>query len=153
MRGRPPKPTNLKILEGNPGKRRLNTNEPKPLSIAPTRPEWLAPEAKRMWSYLAPKLTALGLLTEVDRLDFAMLCQHWADYVDAVKDLRENGWSFSTDKGYEGPRSSVGKMHKASEKIAMLGAKFGLSPSDRARLSLPEQKAADPFEEFLKKNA
>ena len=30
MRGRPPKPTNLRVLEGNPGTRPLDVNEPKP---------------------------------------------------------------------------------------------------------------------------
>jgi hypothetical protein len=30
MRGRRPKPTRLKVLTGNPGKRRLNATEPKP---------------------------------------------------------------------------------------------------------------------------
>lgn len=31
QRGRKPKPTAVKVLEGNPGKRSLNTNEPKPV--------------------------------------------------------------------------------------------------------------------------
>ena len=30
QRGRKPKPTAVKVLEGNPGKRSLNTAEPKP---------------------------------------------------------------------------------------------------------------------------
>ena len=34
-RGRPPKPTAIKELEGNPGKRLLNKNEPKPKKVAP----------------------------------------------------------------------------------------------------------------------
>jgi len=137
-------------LEGNPGKRKLNTNEPKPPTGAPTRPAWLSPEAKRAWRYLEPRLLKLGLLTELDRMNFAILCQSWADYVEAVKDLRQFGWSFTTDKGYEGPRASVGKMHKAEERISQLGAKFGLSPSDRARISIPEPKTEDPFESYLK---
>lgn len=39
IRGRKPKPTNLKVLEGNPGKRPLPTNEVKPqrrLHVAPS---------------------------------------------------------------------------------------------------------------------
>jgi len=39
MRGRKSKPTSLKKLEGNPGKRPLNLNEPIPLQIAPELPE------------------------------------------------------------------------------------------------------------------
>jgi hypothetical protein len=32
MRGRKPKPSHLKLLDGNPGRRRLNPDEPEPLS-------------------------------------------------------------------------------------------------------------------------
>ena len=46
-RGRKPKPTNLKVLEGNPGQRPLNDNEPKPGKKAPTCAAWLEPEAKK----------------------------------------------------------------------------------------------------------
>ena len=35
QRGRKPKPTAVKVLEGNPGKRSLNTAEPKPEKKAP----------------------------------------------------------------------------------------------------------------------
>ena len=48
-RGRTPKPTAIKQLEGNPGKRQLNTNEPKPKQKAPTCPKWLDDEAKKEW--------------------------------------------------------------------------------------------------------
>lgn len=37
MRGRKPKPTYLKLLNGNPGKRALNEQEPKPERALPTR--------------------------------------------------------------------------------------------------------------------
>lgn len=48
-RGRPPKPTAIKELEGNPGKRPLNKNEPKkPKQGAPKCPSWLEPDAKGM---------------------------------------------------------------------------------------------------------
>lgn len=138
------------MLEGNPGRRPLPTNEPQPQGGMPSRPEWLLPEAKREWSRLAPELERLGLLTPVDRAAFAAYCQSWAMYVQALKDIEEHGTTFVTDKGYEGPRPSVGIASKMLEKMAVYGAKFGLSPSDRARLAIPEKPAEDPFAEFLK---
>ena len=45
-RGRKPKPTAMKELEGYPGKHPLNTSEPKPNKKAPACPKWLEPEAK-----------------------------------------------------------------------------------------------------------
>ena len=46
-RGRKPKPTALKVLEGNPGKRPLNDREPVPPRAALKCPAWLLPEAKK----------------------------------------------------------------------------------------------------------
>ena len=43
MAGRKPKPTALKKLEGNPGKRKLNTKEPVPEKGMPDCPKWLLP--------------------------------------------------------------------------------------------------------------
>ena len=49
MAGRKSKPTALKKLEGNPGKRKLNTKEPVPGKGMPDCPKWLLPEAKKEW--------------------------------------------------------------------------------------------------------
>ena len=45
MAGRKPKPTAVKKLEGNPGKRKLNTKEPNPGKEMPDCPAWLLPDA------------------------------------------------------------------------------------------------------------
>ena len=41
MAGRKPKPTAVKKLEGNPGKRKLNKKEPVPAKGMPECPDWL----------------------------------------------------------------------------------------------------------------
>ena len=66
QRGRKPKPTAVKQLEGNPGKRQLNANEPKPAARAPSCPKWLEDDAKKEWRRLAKQMEQLGILTEVD---------------------------------------------------------------------------------------
>ena len=151
MAGRPPKPTRLKLLQGNPGKRVLPKAEPKPALGTPTRPAWLAPEAKREWARVVPELNRLGLLARIDRALITAYCQCWAMYVDATKDIEENGTTFETEKGYQGPRPSVAIAAKMIEKLNQLSAKFGLTPSDRAKMAMPEPKDEDPFAEFLKK--
>jgi phage terminase small subunit len=59
------KPTALKVLEGNRGKRKLPKNEPKPYPKVPDMPEGLDERAQETYKTLAPKLEKLGLLTEV----------------------------------------------------------------------------------------
>src|ERR1700680_4917197 len=88
MSGPKPKPTTLKLLTGNPGKRPLNDAEPQPLVGDPGCPSWLDAEAKREWKRIAPELVSLGLLTILDRATFAAYCQAWADLHALKTELR-----------------------------------------------------------------
>jgi phage terminase small subunit len=60
MRGRRPKPTRMKILTGNPGKRRLNENEPKPEPSVPDCPSELGPVARQEWDRLVAQWLLCG---------------------------------------------------------------------------------------------
>lgn len=85
--GRPPKPTHLKLLEGNPGKRAVNRDEPKPAVKAPSCPRHLIGEARREWKRISRELLALKLLSEVDRAALAAYCQAWARWVYAEEKI------------------------------------------------------------------
>lgn len=81
MRGRPPKPTALKLVAGNPGKRPLNKQEPDPIYLQDlTAPTWLPPDAAGVWDEMAPMAAKNKLLTEVDVQAFAMGCVSIAQY-------------------------------------------------------------------------
>ena len=58
--GPPPTPTNLKLLRGNPGKRKLNANEPDPEPAIPPCPSHLDKVAKKEWRRISKELLALG---------------------------------------------------------------------------------------------
>lgn len=66
-RGRPPKPTSLKLVQGNPGKRDLNTAEPDPKPVALPAPGFLNGDAKAAWQRLMPHLVQWGLFSAMDR--------------------------------------------------------------------------------------
>ena len=59
VRGRKPKPTALKVLEGNPGHRPLNKKEPMPKGKLPRCPEWLEDDAKKEWKRLGKVLAEM----------------------------------------------------------------------------------------------
>lgn len=101
MAGRKPKPTAMKKLEGNPGKRKLNTKEPVPAKEMPACPEWLMPEAKKEWERLAKLMNQMGVLTEVDMAAFAAYCQSYARWKEAQEHITSGGSTFETDKGYQ----------------------------------------------------
>lgn len=67
IRGRRPKPTRMKLLTGNPGKRPMNESEPKPDAVIPDCPVQLGPVAQAEWHRLAQELATLKLLTNLDR--------------------------------------------------------------------------------------
>ena len=161
MAGRPRKPSQLKRLQGTARPDRVNANEPQPDPAIPTRPGWLLPEAKREWNRVVPGLSKLGLLTALDRGAIAGGCQWWAMYVRAVRDIAESGWTFTittvketatsrtTTTGYEGPRPAVAQMHKCWTQYLAFCSRFGLTPSDRSRLSVPEPKPIDEMSAYL----
>lgn len=149
--GRPPKPTHLKILSGNPGKRPLPENEPKPTPIAPKPPSWLDREAKREWKRLSRELERLGLLTAVDGTAFAAYCQAYSRWRQAEEAIRREGMVVTTESGYPMPHPAVKIAEKAMQLIRAFCTEFGLTPSARARMALPGRKdEEDPFEEYLR---
>ena len=70
--GRRPVPTRLKMLHGNPGKRRLNDREPQPEARLPKPPEHLTDEAKKEWRRAGKLLLGMGLVSDLDRAALAV---------------------------------------------------------------------------------
>ena len=91
VRGRKPKPTALKVLEGNPGHRPLNKKEPMPKGKLPRCPEWLEDDAKKEWKRLGKVLAEMGMLTEIDRAAFAGYCQAYARWKGAEEFITQHG--------------------------------------------------------------
>ena len=112
MRGRKPKPTIIKIREGNPGKRRINGDEPQPSGSQPTCPAHLSPTAKAEWKRLAQPLNKIGLLTQVDRAALAAYCQSYGRWVEAERKLTETPPLLKTPAGYV--QASPGSRSRAS---------------------------------------
>lgn len=134
QRGRKPKPTALKMLEGNPGGRPLNTKEPKPKKKAPRCPSWLEDEAKKEWKRMAKVLEQMGLLTEMDMAAFAGYCQAYARWKEAEEFLTQHGSMVRTPNGYlqQVPQVSIAQTNM---KIMLkFCEQFGLTPSARSRI-------------------
>ena len=151
-KGRKPKPTAIKILEGNPGKRPLNDKEPKPEKKAPRCPSWLEPDAKTEWKRMAKVLEGLGLLTKVDMSAFAGYCQAYARWKEAEEFLSKHGTIFKTPSGYvqQVPQVSIAQTYLKTMKDFC--SEFGLTPAARSRIQVDTEKSEteDPMEDILK---
>lgn len=157
MRGRKPTPTAFKVINGNPGKRPLNTNEPQPTQGAPNCPDWLGREAKAEWKRIVPELDRIGALSLVDRGALTACCLAWEELYLATKDLQEHGRTMTIpvlSKGqkvgeYKRINPSVRVQQQAFVQYRAYLVEFGLTPSSRTRIKVPPKSDADPMEQFL----
>ena len=151
QRGRKPKPTAVKLLEGNPGKRGLNAGEPKPEKKAPRCPAWLEAEAKKEWKRMAKQMERLGILTEIDMAAFA---GYWPG-VCRWKEAEEyyfRAWGDHGDAFGVLPAGSAGVHCTDLLKIMnRFCEQFGLTPSSRSRIvaDAGEDKESDAMEILL----
>lgn len=147
-RGRKPKPTAMKVLEGNPGKRPLNLAEPHPEKKLPDCPDWLEDEAKAEWERLAVPLYNLGLLTELDMAAFASYCQAYARWKEAEEFISQHGSIVKTKTGYwqQVPQVSIARANQAM--MLKAAAEFGLTPSARSRIIAGNTKAEDAVDDM-----
>lgn len=134
QKGRKPKPTAIKELEGNPGNRPLNDKEPKPLKKAPPCPKWLEDDAKKEWRRLSKKMEQLGILTEVDMAAFAGYCQSHARWKAAEEFISKHGAIVKTPSGYwqQVPQVSIAQQYM--KQMSKFAEQFGLTPASRSRL-------------------
>ncbi|HGN0868484.1 TPA: P27 family phage terminase small subunit, partial [Providencia alcalifaciens] len=115
MAGRRPKPTNLKLVTGNPGKRKLNDKEPKPRREIPSPPEHLTDWGKIAWAKLTLLLDGMGVLTIADSLALERLCDIYADILQLRDTIAIEGRTYTT-------KTQLGDfLIKAHPAVAMLG--------------------------------
>ena len=147
--GRKPKPTYLKLLEGEVNKHRINQDEPKPHPVAPKAPKWLSREARTEWRRLAPELEALGILTGLDMAMFAAYCAAFGKLVWAEKMIKA-GRKRNEDAGGMITKTPTGAFqtvpyvwiyNKSLEQIRSFGSEFGLSPSSRTKIRVVKSDA------------
>jgi P27 family predicted phage terminase small subunit len=94
--GRPPKPTALKVLQGNPGHRALNVAEPKPPAEPVSPPSWLRGRSRTLWKRIAAFLEPMGVLTTADTDALALLCDAYAEYIECRDVVRKHGATYES---------------------------------------------------------
>jgi phage terminase small subunit len=128
MKGPQPQPTVLKILRGNPGKRRLPENEPKPEPGIPDMPAWIKsyPLAEECWHWLVEQLGGMGVLCKADGRCMELYCSAYSTWREDL--------------------CSVGRMRA----LQSLGSELGLSPAARTRIkTIGKRSEPNQLEQFL----
>lgn len=148
-RGRKPKPTETKKLEGNPGKRALNDQEPQPDVAIPECPPHLEGEARKEYKRVTQELVKLKILAEVDRAALVAYCQAWSDYVQATKQVKKEGEVLYSDKGnaYLNPWKNI--QTSALDRMLRYSTEFGMTPSSRSRIKIEKPNEEDEMAKYL----
>ena len=154
MRGRKPKPSYLKLVTGNPGRRPLNLAEAKPsMGGLPQPPAELSDDARNEWRRVARQLHKAGLLATLDRAALAAYCMAWARWRAAEKALAAmaeqdpltGGLLIKTSNGNAIQNPLVGIANKAAAAMVRFAAEFGMTPSARSRIeATPADDAGKP---------
>ena len=149
MPGPRPTPTALKVLRGNPGKRPLPQNEPRP-SLDVTMPDWLSSDAAKHWPIVAKQLHDAGLLTAIDVTALGLYCEAFARWKDANARVVKYGTVVKSPNGYPIQSPYLAIANKAHEQMTKLLAEFGMTPSSRSRCTVAKPDDLSPYTKFVK---
>ncbi len=145
MRGRRPKPSRVKALTGNPGKRPLNPSEPIPIPCIPECPPELGPVARREWDRLAAELGKLRIMTELDRGALAGYCNAYSLWAEAIEAIQKYGTMVKSPSGYPIQSPYVSIANRQTELMMRIASEFGFTPASRSRISTPGREEPDLF--------
>ncbi len=156
--GRPPKPTRIKELAGNPGKRALNRNEPQFPAAGLACPRWLPREARKEWRRVARLLKAQRVVTAADRGALSAYCLSYARWQEAESALDRGGLTQTIpvcnrkgevvgEKQIARPEVSIAQQYQRLMTAA--ASKLGMDPSSRSKVSVVKEESVNPILELV----
>ena len=157
--GNRPKPTALKILQGNPGKRPLNGEEPQPSRGIPKMPKWLKSfsTAVKEWKRESKELDDMGVMTTAECGDLAQRSYIAHKIQKLAMDVETEGDTIEV-KQMDKDGVVVVLNVKTNPKVVQLkallseyrqyGSLLGLDPSSRSKLKTDRPKQQSRAESF-----
>lgn len=133
--GRKRTPTQIRVLEGNRSFRPLPQDEPELIAEIPNPPEHLTENAKKHWATLTKQLHGADILTRIDGQGLEMLCEAYANWIEANNNLRIGGLVVEdpiTGVPKQSPYASMAD--KYFHQMRQMLIEFGMTPSARARV-------------------
>ena len=148
-RGPVPKPTALRVVEGNPShhkKRAPGRTEPtaEPVRLVP--PKGLGRDAKARFSQLSEKLFKLGITLSVDRDVLIAYCDAYARGKVMKLHCETFGYTYTTDSGMRRIVPEYIILERERAVCFRLGGELGIGPAARTRLTVNKEGEEDDFE-------
>ena len=138
---RPRKPTKLKVIQGNPGGRPLNDDEPQPEvpKKIPAPPAGLSKEAAKHWKNTVQHLVNAQVYTLMDEMALRMYCEAYAEWVTSQKEIERNGSVVFSPNGYPAVSPYVTINNKAWDKMYKILTEFGMTPASRSKVKVAKK--------------
>lgn len=144
MRGRKPKPTYLRVLDGNAGKRAPNAEEPQPVGELSEHapPSWLSDPQKEGWRY-AMRHAPPGMLKRLDASILTVWVVAESVHRDASEWVAKKGSLIMGKNGvpYQNPYLAI--MNKQAAVMMKAAAELGFTPSSRTRVKVEPPKPGE----------
>ncbi|MEL6875474.1 MAG: phage terminase small subunit P27 family, partial [Pseudomonadota bacterium] len=105
---------------------------------AKARAEFMTELTDEVWRFMAPELTRMNLVKEIDKPNLAIYCRAFAEYMSAIIDLDRDGMTYSTTSPHSG---KIHRLHPATrmrkealQTMKEIGEVIGITPMARQRL-------------------
>jgi P27 family predicted phage terminase small subunit len=161
-RGPSPKPSILKLVSGNPGKRPIGKDEPIPAPGTIEPPDFVKGEARDLWNRLVPDLVRAGLVTSVDWPGVARYCIKLARWLYLFREIEKAKESSPAGKGTtypiygaDGKVKYVAEFPWASEwrtldrELRADEGRLGMSAAARTRIRVEKEKGVEKPKDFF----
>lgn len=124
----------MKLVEGNPGRRPLNNDEPDPDGDLVDAPDELSPAQRQMWAKMLANAPE-GMLRRLDQAIFASFVVNYCTFLEATKKIAELGL---TATAFTPQLLSVSR--NANTAMVKAAAELGFTPSSRSRVKTKSGK-------------
>jgi P27 family predicted phage terminase small subunit len=154
MRGRKPKPSVLRMVQNNPGKRPVNHDEPIPPALESSCPqELIDPIARREWDRAIVPAVERGQVTSADRTLAIAHCELWATWQSQLLDASRHAHVIAAGpSNYPTPNPARIMANKTLQLLTKVDAELGFTPTSRTRVHVPGRIADDsPLSRFLRR--
>jgi P27 family predicted phage terminase small subunit len=148
MLGRKPKPTAVRKMQGNPGRRDFNDREPKAKGRLVAAPEWMSESQKAGWLYAIENSPA-GLLKMLDSSLLAIWVVAEDIHRNAVQKLALGLVTKSPRAGEPMQNPYLPIVNKQAMIMLKAASELGFTPSSRSRIVVDAEESDDPAEEYL----
>lgn len=149
--GRPPKPVELKKLEGTYRKDRDKgvLSMPKVVEV-PEPPEQITDNAQILFQDICDILITAGILEVIDVHTVALLAEEMATYYEMTEKLKKTGRTYLSPHGHLVKRPETVIRNESLANSLRLMAQLGLTPAMRQKFGFMQSQTQTKIEEAKK---